>query len=162
MTGEQVWIKMLASFSWWRVWSRLAIFSSIYFMMIWSWVCRSTSEKLFIVPFLFIKHSGGRMSSALPCGHSRDTMQMSSADGNKWWLRSSCLKGSKSEIIAGIQRWEVTQKGTGFSTDTAGTINTIRKTLLCQRQAGFFISSCTSISLVGICFRRQGGENKVT
>lgn len=71
------------------------------------------------------------------------------------------LERQQTEITVGIQWWEVTQKGTGSSTDTAGATNAIRKTLLCQRQTGFFISSCTSINLVGICFRLKRGENKV-
>lgn len=100
------------------------------------------------------------MSSSLPCGHRRDKIKVGWADGNRWWLRGPCLKGSKSEIswnsVVGSE-----QEGTGSFTNRAGAINTIRKTLLCQGQTGFFISSCTSISLVGICFRLEGGENKV-
>lgn len=100
------------------------------------------------------------MSSSLPCGHSRDKRKVGSADGNRWWLRST--GSSKSEISVGIQWWEVTQEGRGSFTNAGGAINTTRKSLLCQGQTAFFISSCTSISFVGLCVRLKEGENKVT
>lgn len=98
--------------------------------------------------------------SSLPCGHNRDKRKVGSADGSRWWLGNS--GNSKSQISVRIQWWEVTQEGTGPFTDAAGAINTIRKSLLCQGQIAFFISSCTSINFTGICFRLKAGENKAT
>lgn len=121
--------------------------------MIWFWVWCRTSEKLFIVPFLFIKHFLGEGWVLLFLVALAET---------KWRcaelmaVEKALQMRDQLEFCGG--KWP---GGTASFTNTAGAINTTRKALLCQGQTGFSIPLCTSISLAGICFRRRGGQNKV-
>lgn len=80
-------------------------------------------------------------SSLLNLFRGKDKFLVATAETKHRWAQLMAIGGDwevpaweAAEITVGIQWWEVTQKGTGSSTDTAGATNTIRKTLLCQRQ----------------------------